>query len=94
MHSELSAVLYVCVHQIRNGISFQGILKISLQVIQTVALEEEKKKTLINDHIQIVFWMMPLLTMKIGSLQHAWGSTKKESGSGLNENPVLGLGET
>ena len=44
MHSELSAVLYVCVHQIRNGISFQGILKISLQVIQTVALEEKKKK--------------------------------------------------
>ena len=93
MHSELSAVLYVCVHQIRNGIYFQGILKISLQVIQTVALEK-KNKTLINDHIQIVFWMMPLLTMKISSLQHAWGSTKKESGNGLNENPVLGLGET
>ena len=93
MHSELSAVLYVCVHQIRNGIYFQGILKISLQVIQTVALEK-KNKTLINDHIQIVFWMMPLLTMKISSLQHAWGSTKKESGNGLNENPVWGLGET
>ena len=92
MHSELSAVVYVCVHQIRNGISFQVILKISLQVIQT-ALEKKKKK-LINAHIQIVFWMMPLLTMKISSLQHAWGSTKKESGSGLNENPVLGLGET
>lgn len=81
----------LCVCQIRNGIYFQGILKISLQVIQTVALE---KKNLLNDHIQIVFWMMSLLTRKISSLQYAWGSAKKESGSGLNENPVLGLGET
>lgn len=78
----------MCVYHIVNGFHFQ-----CFEDFPEGYPNSSFAKKYIKGHVQTVFWMMPLLVMKISSFSYAWVSTKKEPGTSRNENPVWGLGE-